>query len=113
MPRFQALLRGQGYTELPSPSGPELDARFCKQRQLVEVMFLHVREDGGTYWDDWRWPADALEAGYGQLGSIRCPIVSPKLLLDCKEAFLCQEDGPTEPEKHEQDVARLRSLLRG
>src|SRR4051794_31652442 len=40
-PRFQALVTEQGYTELPSPSGPELDARFCKQGQLVEVMFLH------------------------------------------------------------------------
>ena len=108
---FQDLLTRQGYTELPSPSGPELDAQFCNQGQLVDVMLLQVRPDGEVYWDDWRWPADALQAGYGRLGDIICPIVSPRFLLDCKEAFLRQENGPDEPEKHTRDVTKLRLLL--
>jgi hypothetical protein len=109
--RFRELLAGQGYEELPSPSGPELDARFSRQGQRVEVMFLHVGEGGSAYWGDWRWPAEALEAEPGRIGEIVCPIVSPELLLECKEAFLREEDGPDDPEKQAEDVARLRRHL--
>jgi|SRR5438309_5149690 len=110
-PAFRDLLAQHGYTEGPSPSGPELDARFCKHSQLVEVMFVHEREDGGTYWDHWRLPPGTLEARHGRIGEILCPIVSPKTLLDCKEACLLQENEPSEQEKHTQDIARLRALL--
>src|SRR6266849_3139604 len=40
-PAFRELLAGHGYTEGPSPSGPELDARLRKQSQRVAVMFIH------------------------------------------------------------------------
>src|SRR5712692_11867674 len=46
-PAFRDLLARHGYAEGSSPSGQELDARFRKQSQLVEVMFVHDREDGG------------------------------------------------------------------
>jgi hypothetical protein len=111
--RFRQVVTGLGYVELPSPSGPELDARFQKQGQLLEVMFLRTGEDGGAWWGDWRWPAEALESEAGRLGEIACPIVSPAFLLECKEGFLREEDGPDEPEKHAGDVARLRLLCGG
>jgi hypothetical protein len=103
----------RGYAEYPSPSGPELDARFSKQGQLVEIMFLHEREDGGTYWGDWCLPPDALEGWHGRLGEILCPVANPKLLLGCKEECLRQASDPAEQEKHSRDIARLRSLLSG
>jgi hypothetical protein len=111
VPAFRQLLVEGGYTERPSPSGPELDARFCKQGQLVEVMFLHEQEDGGACWGDWRLPPDALEAGHGRLGEILCPVVNPRLLLGCKEECVRQASEPAEQEKHTEDASRLRSLL--
>jgi hypothetical protein len=111
VPAFRQLLLERGYAESASPSGPELDARFCKQGQLVEIMFLHEREEGGTYWGDWRLPPDTLDGHHGRIGEIVSPVVSPKLLLDCKEQCLRQASEPVEREKHAQDVARLRSLL--
>jgi aminoglycoside-2''-adenylyltransferase len=109
-PAFRDLLAWHGYNELSSPSGPELDARFCKQSQLLEVMFIHEREEGGTYWSHWRLPSGSLAARHGRVGDILCPIVSPQTLLDCKEACLLQENEPSEREKHAQDIARLRPL---
>src|SRR5690242_4472858 len=40
-PAFRDLLARHGYEEGASPSGPELDARCCKQGQLLEVMFIY------------------------------------------------------------------------
>jgi hypothetical protein len=111
VPVFRQLLVERGYTELPTPSGPELDARFCKRDQLVEVMFLQQREDGGACWGDWRLPADALLAREGCLREVLCPVVSPRLLLGCKGECLRQASEPAEQQKHSGDVARLRSLL--
>jgi hypothetical protein len=74
-------------------------------------MFVHEREDGETCWDHWHLPPGSLAARHGRVGEIFCPIVSPKTLLDCKEEYLRQENGPTERDKHLQDVARLRPLL--
>src|SRR5260370_3570321 len=85
-PALRELMARHGYAEGPSPSGPELDARFSKQGQLVEVMFVREREEGGTYWDHWRLPADSLAERHGRVGEIRCPLVNPQVLLDCKEA---------------------------
>jgi hypothetical protein len=110
-PAFRELLARHGYNEGPSPSGPELDARFHKQSQLVEVMFIQRGEDGGAYWDQWRLPPGALAARHGRIGEILCPVVSPTILLDCKEACLRQENEPSERDKHLQDIARLRTLL--
>ena len=110
-PVFRLLLARQDYTELPSPSGPELDARFRKQSQLVEVMFVHEREDGETYWDHWHLPPGSLAARHGRVGEIFCPVINPKVLLDCKEEYLRQSNGPSERDKHLQDVARLWPLV--
>ena len=49
MPAFRQILEERGYAEHPSPSGPELDARFCKQGQFVEIMFLQEQADGGAW----------------------------------------------------------------
>jgi hypothetical protein len=111
VPAFRQLLERHGYTGGESPSGPELDARFRKQDQLIEVMFLREAEDGGACWDHWRLPADALAARRGRIADITCPVVSPRLLLDCKEACLRQESELAERDKHARDAARLRSLL--
>jgi hypothetical protein len=111
VPVLRQILVERGYTERPSPSGPELDARFCKEGELVELMFLHEQEDGGAGWGDWRLPPDALEAQLGRLGEILCPVVSPRLLLGCKEECARQASEPDEHQKHARDVARLRSLL--
>jgi hypothetical protein len=108
---FRELLAGRGYEERPSPSGPELDARFCKEGQLVEVMFVHEREEGGVYWDDWHLPPDSLGARQGRVEDVTCPTIRPETLLGCKEACLRQESEPSEREKHARDVERLRSLL--
>jgi hypothetical protein len=110
-PAFRQILADRGYTERPSPSGPELDARFCKQGQLVEIMFLHEHEEGGACWGDWRLPPDALEAQPGQIGKQICPVVSPRLLLGCKEECLRQASEADEKEKHSRDLDRLRLLL--
>jgi hypothetical protein len=110
-PAFRDLLARHGYTEGPSPSGPELDARFHKQSQLLEVMFIHERENGGTYWSHWCLPPSSLAARHGRVRDIICPVVSPQTLLDCKKACLDQENEPSEREKHAQDIARLRPLL--
>jgi hypothetical protein len=108
---FRHLLVERGYTEGPSPSGPELDARFCKEGQLVEIMFLHETEAGGACWGEWRLPSDALEARHGALGETSCPVVNPTLLLSCKEECARQETEPAEQQKHSADIGRLRSLL--
>jgi Aminoglycoside-2''-adenylyltransferase len=111
VPAFRQILVERGYAERPSPSGPELDAQFCKQDQPVEIMFLQEQEDGGACWGDWRLPPDALEARDGRLGEIICPVVSPRLLLGCKEECIRQASAPAEQKKHTGDVGRLRSLI--
>lgn len=112
-PALRDLQARQGYTELPSPSGPELDARFRKQDQLVEVMFVQAREDGGADWGGrWHLPPGSLAARHGCIGEIRCPIVNPQLLLECKEACISDEDDASELEKHRRDIARLRAMIR-
>ena len=45
-PAFRQLLVEHGYTESPSPSGSDLDARFWKQDQRVEIMRGHHQLDG-------------------------------------------------------------------
>src|SRR5207248_10934814 len=95
-PAFRELLVQHGYREGASPSGPELDARFCKLGQLLEVMFLHEGADGSTHWDHWRLPMDALETRDGMVGEIICPLVNPKVLIECKEACLQQATDPSE-----------------
>lgn len=112
-PAFRQLLLEQGYTEHPSPSGPELDARFSGQGQIVEIMFLHEPEAGGAWWGDWRLPPDALDGGDGRVGVVLCPVVSPMLLLDCKETCAREESEPADREKHAGDVERLRRLIAG
>src|SRR4051794_38300510 len=64
------LLAQQGYEEGASPSGPDLDARFHKLGQRLEVMFIHKEADGSTHWDDWCLPPDALEARHGRVGEV-------------------------------------------
>jgi hypothetical protein len=110
-PAFRDLLAGRAYSEGPSPSGPELDARFSKQSQLVEVMFLHEPEEGGVYWDHWCLAPNALEVRDGRLGEVLCPVINPHLLLGCKEVLLRDESEPHERGKHSQDVGRLRLLI--
>ncbi len=92
-PAIRRILGERGYAGRPSPSGPELDARFCKQDQLVEIMFLQEQEGGGACWGDWRLPPDALAARDGRLGEISCPVVSPRLLLGCKGGGLGRVRG--------------------
>jgi hypothetical protein len=111
VPAFRELLGRHGYTGGDSPTGPELDARFFKQNQVLEVMFVHQQEDGNAYWSDWRLPPGALAARHGHVEKITCPIVSPEVLLACKEVCLRETDDPAEQEKHRRDAARLRSLL--
>jgi hypothetical protein len=108
---FRQILLERGYAECPSPTGQELDARFCKHAQLVEIMFLQELENGGGAWGDWHLPPDALETQHGRLGEIVCPIVNPALLLGCKEECARQDSDPAEQRKHRADVARLRALL--
>jgi hypothetical protein len=108
---FRQLLAQQGFDEGPSPSGPELDARFSKEGQLVEVMFLHASEAGDACWGQWRLPPDALEARHERLGEIVCPVIHSRVLLECKEACLREEHDLAERERHAVDIARLRSIL--
>ena len=113
VPAFRQLLERHGYTGGDSPTGPELDARFFKQNQVIDVMFVHPQEDGDVYWSDWRLPPGALGARHGHVEKITCLIVSPEVLLECKEACLRQADDPADLAKHKHDAARLRSLLSG
>ena len=108
---FRQILRESGYTELPSPSGPELDARFRKQDQLVEIMLLQEHAEGSACWGDWHLPSDALEARLGHIAELTCPVVSPMLLLDCKEECARQASESAEQQKHSADAGRLRSFL--
>jgi aminoglycoside-2''-adenylyltransferase len=108
---LRELLAGLGYWEDASPSGPELDARFWKEGQRVEFMFVREGEEGGVYWDQWRLPEGALGAWVGRLGEIVCPVISPETLFGCKEVCAQQETEPGEREKHARDVERLREFV--
>ncbi len=85
-----------------------------KHGQLVEFYFIRRNEDGTIVtpgaWEYWPWPVGAFSEATGQLGDVRCQVVSVEAQLAMKEEYLAQTGTPPRP-KDIEDMRRLRDVL--
>ncbi len=63
---------------------------------------------GGGPWAGTRWPAGMIEcAVLGQLGDLRCPVISPAAQVEIKRMMPIWVPGRPRREKDSADIARL------
>lgn len=58
------------------------------------------------------WPEGMLGWEPGQIGSLRCPIISPLAQIEIKEVMPVWPPGFQRRPKDAQDIVRLRAALR-
>jgi hypothetical protein len=69
-----------------------------------------VTAAGGPYAGE-HWPDGMLDWPPGRIGSVRCPIISPHVQIECKEMWTVWVPGSSRRAKDAEDVARLRRAL--
>jgi len=116
-PVIRAALLGRGYQEVP---GVPPDVGFDVAKDAMDVQFAWLASGsagevvvaGGPYAGEW-WPEGMLDWEPGQIGSLRCPIISPLAQIEIKEMMPVWVPGFPRRQKDARDVARLRAALSG
>jgi hypothetical protein len=67
---------------------------------------------GGGPWAGQPWPEGMLDAAPGQIGQVRCSIISPAAQIGIKQMMPVWVPGRPRRVKDAQDVTRLGAALR-
>lgn len=114
-PVIRAVLLERGYQQIPGIP-PDVGLDLVKDAMNVQLAWLasdsagEVVVAGGPYAGE-RWPEGMLDWEPGQIGSLRCPIISPPAQIEIKEMMPVWVPGFPRRPKDAQDVARLRAAL--
>lgn len=117
-PVIRAALPGRGYPNVPGSgwASPALGLDVVKDGQDLGFQWLATNSVGqvvvpaGPYAGE-SWPEGMLTWEPGQIGSLRCPIISPLAQIEIKEMMpVWAPEFPRRP-KDAEDVARLRAAL--
>jgi hypothetical protein len=114
-PRLMERLQQAGFEEQGGPP-PEAQRNVAKDGEELHLALLATSEQGqivvaGGPWAGAPWPDGMLIGPPGRLSDLVCPIVNPQVQIEIKEKF--GEWRPDLPlrEKHQADIARLRTAL--
>lgn len=116
-PVIKAALLESGYQARPPGERPDSVLDVAKDGLDLQIAWL-ARDDrgrvvvgGGPYAGE-LWPEGMLTWEPGQIGSLRCPIISPLTQIEIKEMMpVWVPEFPRRP-KDAKDIARLRAALR-
>jgi hypothetical protein len=108
-PRLLPRLTDKGYEEIGGPP-PEQQRNLVKEGEEFHVTLLEENELGvvtaGGRWADFPWPNGMLEGPIGQIGDVRCRLISPEAQLWAKE-----EAPHARRDRDYSDIALLRQAL--
>jgi hypothetical protein len=114
-PRLMERLQHAGFEELGGPP-PEAHRSVAKDGEELQIALLAINERGEIIVAGGPWAGPLQLSGMlvgppGRLGDLVCPMVNPHVQVEIKEKF--QEWRPDLPpvEKHQVDIARLRTAL--
>jgi hypothetical protein len=110
-----ATLPDHGYQSQP---GPPADQQLDFVKDGVEHSFAllarneagHVVVAGGP-WAGEPWPSDMLDAHVGQIGQLRCAIISPRAQIEIKQMMPVWVPGRPRRAKDSEDIGRLEAAL--
>jgi hypothetical protein len=87
-PTLLPKLKENGYEEVGGPP-PEQQRNLVKDGEEFHVTLLEKNDLGvvtaGGRWADFPWPKGMLEGPIGQIGDVRCRLISPEAQLWAKE----------------------------
>jgi aminoglycoside phosphotransferase (APT) family kinase protein len=112
-PRLLSLLRQHGYEEVGGPP-PEQQRNLVKAGEEFHVTLLERNEFGvvtaGGRWADSPWPAGMLDGPVGQIGDVRCRVISAEAQLWAKEE-VPKALGHAQREHDPADIVLLRGAI--
>jgi len=111
--RLLARLKERRYEEIGGPP-PEQQRNLVKDREAFYLALLERNELGvvtaGGRWADAPWPEGMLEGPIGQIGDVRCRVISPKVQLYAKTELPHAVSHPQRERDH-ADIALLRQAV--
>jgi hypothetical protein len=114
MPRIEPVLAAEGWTDLRDPDEDGGKA-FGRDGVRLELTYLYRDDDGGVYTPlldgtRGRWTAESLADEVGELGGVRCRLVSLASLTRMKSR---SRGGADKEARDRADHAALQRLARG
>jgi Aminoglycoside-2''-adenylyltransferase len=114
-PRLMESLQHAGFEELGG-SPPEAQRNVAKDGEELQIALLATNEQGdivvaGGPWAGALQPRGMLIGPPGRLDDLVCPIVNPHVQVEIKEKFGEWRPDLPPSEKHQVDIARLRTAL--
>ncbi|MGW2572400.1 nucleotidyltransferase domain-containing protein [Streptomyces sp. NPDC001537] len=108
-------LLGAGYEPV---SGPPVDQQLDFRKQGVESSFALLAKDrfgrvviAGGPWAGEVWPEGMLDASSGRVGSLACPIISPRAQIEIKQMMPVWVPGRSRRMKDTEDITRLEAAM--
>jgi len=114
-PGLMQRLQHAGFEELSGPP-PEAQRNVTKDGEELQIALLATNEQGeivvaGGPWAGTLQPSEMLVGPPGRLGDLVCPMVNPQVQVEIKEKFGDWRPDLPPSEKHQADIARLRTAL--
>ena len=110
-----AALHADGYQTVTGPP-PDQQLDVVKDGEEMSFGWLAPRDDGqvtvagGPYAGE-PWPEGMLDWLPGHIGAVQCPIINPRVQIECKEMTPVWVPGRPRRPKDADDITRLRRAL--
>jgi Aminoglycoside-2''-adenylyltransferase len=112
-PTLLPKLKQSGYEEIGGPP-PEQQRNLVKDGEEFHVTLLEENDLGvvtaGGRWAQFPWPKGVLKGPIGQIGDVRCRLISPEAQLFAKTEVPHALSHPQRERDH-ADIALLRRAL--